>query len=82
MVNCRHIGQETIVEQTQVIDLENATYLPKGMCIKGMLAGNENWRSPEAHFKGELHKPTDIFCFGIVVSPFTLLESHVADTPL
>ncbi|PKY01354.1 putative calcium/calmodulin dependent protein kinase [Aspergillus campestris IBT 28561] len=54
------------VERVQLIDLENAAYLPKGRCIKGMLAGNDNWRSPEAHFKGELNKPTDIFSFGIV----------------
>ncbi|XRM47931.1 hypothetical protein ABZX51_010882 [Aspergillus tubingensis] len=31
-----------------------------------MLAGNDNWRSPEAHFRGELNKPTDMFAFGIV----------------
>ena len=71
MVNCCHTGQETTVEQGQVTDLENAAYLPKGRCIKGMLAGNDNWRSPEAHFKGELNRPTDIFSFGIVVSAST-----------
>ena len=70
MVNCRHVGQETIVEHVQITDLENAAYLPKGRCIKGMLAGNDNWRSPEAHFKGELNKPSDIFSFGAVVSVF------------
>lgn len=59
--------QETIVEQVQIIDLENAAYLPHGRRIQGMLAGNDNWRSPEAHFKGELNKPTDMFSFGIVV---------------
>ncbi|KAK1150266.1 hypothetical protein N8T08_000168 [Aspergillus melleus] len=37
-------------------------------CIKGMLAGNDNWRRPEAHFKGELNKPTDMFAFGTVVN--------------
>jgi len=70
MVNCRHVGQETIVEQVHITDLENAAYLPKGRCIKGMLVGNDNWRSPEAHFKGELNKPSDIFSFGAVVSVF------------
>lgn len=68
MVECQHNGQNTTVEQVQIIDLENAAYLPKGRCIKGMLAGNDNWRSPEAHFKGELNKPTDVFSFGVVVS--------------
>ena len=71
MINCRYINQETIVEQVQITDLENAAYLPKGRCIKGMLAGNDNWRSPEAHFKGELNKPADIFSFGVVVSVLT-----------
>ncbi|EAW20707.1 putative calcium/calmodulin dependent protein kinase [Aspergillus fischeri NRRL 181] len=66
MVECQHSGENTTVERVQIIDLENAAYLPKGRCIKGMLAGNDNWRSPEAHFKGELNKPTDIFSFGVV----------------
>ncbi|KAF2427263.1 serine/threonine protein kinase [Tothia fuscella] len=34
--------------------------------IKGMLPGNDNWRSPEAHVRGELNKPTDMFFFGAV----------------
>lgn len=62
LVDCRQDGQERIIEGVQIIDFENAAYLPK-------LAGNDNWRSPEAHFKGELNKPTDIFSFGNVVSP-------------
>ncbi|EED11722.1 calcium/calmodulin dependent protein kinase, putative [Talaromyces stipitatus ATCC 10500] len=66
MVESKQDGEDIIVESVQIIDLENAAYLPKGRCIKGMLAGNENWRSPEAHFKGELNKPTDIFSFAIV----------------
>lgn len=70
MVNCSHIGEDVDIRQAQLIDLENAAYLPKGRCIKGMLAGNDNWRSPEAHFKGELNKPTDIFSFGAAVSMF------------
>jgi len=67
MVNYRGTGPETVVEQVQIIDLENAAYLPKGRCIKGMLPGHESWRSPEGHFKGELNKPTDIFSFAAVV---------------
>ncbi|KFY90857.1 hypothetical protein V500_04927 [Pseudogymnoascus sp. VKM F-4518 (FW-2643)] len=66
MVTCSHAGEETKVERVQVTDLENAAHLQKGRCIKGMLAGNDNWRSPEAHFKGELNKPTDMFSFGIM----------------
>jgi serine/threonine protein kinase len=61
-------GERMVIEKVQLSDLENAGYLPKGRCIKGMLAGNDNWRSPEAHLKGELNKPTDLFSFGTIVS--------------
>ncbi|KAI0479965.1 kinase domain-containing protein [Xylaria cf. heliscus] len=57
---------KTAVEEVQLSDLENAAYLPKGRCIKGMLAGNDNWRCPEGHFKGALNKPSDMFSFGVV----------------
>ncbi|KAI1869466.1 hypothetical protein JX265_006556 [Neoarthrinium moseri] len=66
MVDCHGDPPTITVEQVQIADLENAAYLPKGRCIKGMLAGNDNWRSPEAHLKGELNKPADIFSFGVV----------------
>ena len=75
MVNCHQAGQKTIIEQVQITDLENAAYLPQGRCIKGMLAGNDNWRSPEGHFKGELNKPSDMFSFGAVVSGLIFIES-------
>ncbi|KAL2373018.1 hypothetical protein RJ035_007559 [Blastomyces gilchristii] len=66
MINYHDTGKETIVEQVQVINLENTAYLPKGRCIKGMLAGNDSWHSSEGHFKGELSKPSDIFFFAAV----------------
>ncbi|KAI1165544.1 kinase domain-containing protein [Nemania serpens] len=66
LINCRHNDTETSVEQVQIADLENAAYLPTGRCIKGMLAGQDNWRCPEGHFKGELNKPSDIYSFGVV----------------
>ncbi|KAI8945849.1 kinase domain-containing protein [Xylaria longipes] len=66
LINCRHSDSETLVEQVQISDLENAAYLPKGRCIKGMLAGNDNWRCPEGHFKGELNKPSDMYSFRVV----------------
>ncbi|KAI9681343.1 MAG: hypothetical protein M1817_002626 [Caeruleum heppii] len=66
LVDYRHDGDDTIVEQVQIADLENAAYLPPGRCIKGMLAGNDDWRSPEAHFKGELNKAADMFSYGAV----------------
>jgi serine/threonine protein kinase len=69
MVDFHDSGSEFVVEHVQLSDLENAAYLPKGRCIKGMLPGNDNWRSPEGHLRGELNKPTDIFSFGAMVSP-------------
>lgn len=45
MVDCRDREEETVVEKVLLADLKNAAYLPKGRCIKGMLAGNDNWRS-------------------------------------
>ncbi len=57
-----------MLEKIQLTDLDNAVYLPNGRYIKGIAAGNENWRSPEAFFRGKVSKPTDIFSFGIVVS--------------
>ena len=60
-------GVDTSIETVGLADLENAAYLPPGRCIKGMLPGNENWRSPEGHLKGELNKPADVFAFGLVV---------------
>jgi hypothetical protein len=66
MVNCRHAGKETLVEQVQVTDLENAAYLPKPTNIQGMLPGIDNWRRPEGHLRGELNK-THIFFFKVMV---------------
>ncbi|KAB8207509.1 kinase-like domain-containing protein [Aspergillus parasiticus] len=66
MVDRCNAQEKTVIEHVQIIDLENAAHLPKGRCIKGMLVGNDNWRSPEANFKGEVNKPTDMFSFAIV----------------
>lgn len=67
MVNYKYHENMTIVEQVRLIDLENAAHLPTGSCIKGMLAGNDNWRSVEGHFQAELSKPSDMFSFGLIV---------------
>lgn len=75
MVDVHGSGSEVVVERAQLTDLENAAYLPKGRCIKGMLPGNDNWRSPEGHLRGELNKPTDIFSFGAMVSLISVQEA-------
>ena len=32
LVNYHNVGQETIIEQVRITDLENAAHLPKGRC--------------------------------------------------
>lgn len=80
MVDGHYSAQHMMVERVQLINLENAAYLPEGRCIRGMPAGNDNWRSPEAHLKRELNKPADMFSFGIVVS--TILNNVSGDLSL
>ncbi|KAH5133433.1 hypothetical protein HBI56_047110 [Parastagonospora nodorum] len=60
------IPMQVVIENVQISDLENAAYLPKPKCFKGMLAGNDKWRRSEGHFKGELNKPSDSYSFGLV----------------
>lgn len=69
-----------VIEKVQLTDLDNAAYLPHGSYIKGMAAGNENWRSPEAFFKSKLGKPADMFSFGIVVSTDAHISILATDT--
>lgn len=76
MTDCKRKDQEIVVEKVQLTDLENAAYLLEGKCVKGMLAGNDNWRSPEAHFNGKLSKPSDVFSFGLVVSGASTAAKH------
>lgn len=81
MIDYHDTAEDTVIDDVQVTDLENAAYLSKGKCIKGMLAGNKNWRSPEGHFKGELGRSSDLFSSGAVVSNFFLMTSvqtHIA----
>ena len=68
MVDCRYVGQDMSIDRVRVMGLENSWHLPMRKRVRGMLTGNENWRSPEAHMKGELNKPSDMFSFGAVVS--------------
>ncbi|RMY88951.1 hypothetical protein D0862_10319 [Hortaea werneckii] len=66
LVDYEQHDESTTVERVMLSDLENAAHLPDGRCIKGMLAGSDVWRSMEAHLRGELGKPTDMFSFGLV----------------
>ncbi|KAH7391070.1 kinase-like domain-containing protein [Phaeosphaeria sp. MPI-PUGE-AT-0046c] len=55
-----------IVEQVQLADLEDAAHIPPGSHMIGKQAGNWMWRSPEAHARGPVNKPSDIFSFALV----------------
>lgn len=57
-----------VIQQVQLADLEDGACVPPGTAIVGKQAGNEMWRSPEAHARGPMSTPSDIFSFGIVVS--------------
>ena len=75
LIEWKDKGGETTVEQVQVADIEDAAYVPQGCVIKGRQVGNWMWRSPEAHASTEVHTPSDMFSFGLVVSLFSLFES-------
>ncbi|KAL6158224.1 hypothetical protein ACJQWK_07989 [Exserohilum turcicum] len=66
MVDYHEDKKEVVINTVRLTDLDNAAYLPNGRYIQGMLAGNANWRSPEAFLKSKLNKPTDMFSFGVV----------------
>lgn len=73
MVDYHQDNEKMVLDKVQLTDLDNAAHLPNGRYIKGMLIGNENWRSPEAFFKSKISKPADMFSFGIVVSTVVLI---------
>lgn len=68
MVDWDTANGNTTVCQVLLADLEDAAYVPNDSAIVGRQVGNYMWRSPEAHASGEVHKPSDIFSFGVVVS--------------
>lgn len=57
-----------LIKRVQLGDLEDAAYIPPGSAMIGKQAGNSMWRSPEAHAKSPVNKPSDIFSFALVVS--------------
>jgi hypothetical protein len=64
-----------LVEQVQLADLEGPARISPGHAVIGAQVGNWMWRSPEAYTKGPVDKPSDIFSFGVVVSPQSHLKS-------
>lgn len=68
MVEAERDWRGICVKQVQLTDLESGDFVPPGHDIVGSQVGNHIWRSPEAHLKGRVNKPSDMFSFGIVVS--------------
>ncbi|RAL06639.1 putative calcium/calmodulin dependent protein kinase [Aspergillus homomorphus CBS 101889] len=65
-VDYRNDQSEILIERVQLGDLEDAAHIPPGSSMIGKQAGNWMWRSPEAHAKGPVNKPSDIFSFALV----------------
>ena len=68
LIDWKEYQVETIIERVQLGDLEDAAHIPPGSHMVGKQAGNWMWRSPEAHARGPVNKPSDIFSFALVVS--------------
>lgn len=66
MVNWTEENGDIEVHETRIVDMEDAAYVPEDRVIIGRQLGNWMWRSPEAHAASRVHKPSDIFSFGIV----------------
>ena len=77
MMDWEETGQGINLKQVQLTDLEGAVHLPPPHNIRGAMVGNYMWRSPEAHARGAVNKPSDMFSFGIVVS--SLVRYIVSD---
>ncbi|GKZ69631.1 hypothetical protein AnigIFM50267_004849 [Aspergillus niger] len=65
-VNWKHSDDGNTIGKVQLGDLEDAVYMPPGSYMLGKQAGNWMWRSPEAHARGQVNKPSDIFSFALV----------------
>jgi hypothetical protein len=67
-IEWKHDQDGIIIERVQLGDLEDAAHIPPGSHMIGKHAGNWMWGSPEAHAKGPVNKPSDIFSFALVIS--------------
>ncbi|RDW83584.1 uncharacterized protein DSM5745_03910 [Aspergillus mulundensis] len=66
LINWEDRNNKIAVSKVQLGDLEDAAHIPPGCDMVGKQAGNWMWRSPEAHARGPINKPSDIFSFAIV----------------
>lgn len=65
---------------SQARRLGRLIHVPLGKATIRRQIGSSVWRSPEVHAEGPLHKPSDLFSFGLVVLiciPVTLTEGVI-----
>ncbi|PYI06709.1 kinase-like protein [Aspergillus sclerotiicarbonarius CBS 121057] len=74
-VNWKNSHDGIAIERVQLGDLEDAAFIPPGSYMLGKQAGNWMWRSPEAHAKGPVGKPSDVFSYALVC--ICVLYKHV-----
>lgn len=72
MVDWEEVNGGMEVHEVQIADIEDAAYVPDNCAVIGRQVGNWMWRSPEAHASSRVHKPSDIFSFGIIVCIFAV----------
>lgn len=76
---------EIEVTHVKLVDTESAYRLKEGQVVSGAELGHLFWRSPEAHMKISVGKPSDIFSFGILVRPLAwprlCVDSPTAASP-
>lgn len=70
LIKSTQLDQDTdvVIKKVKIADNEDAAYVPEGCILSGRQFGNWMWRSPEAHASANLHTPSDMFSFGLVVS--------------
>ncbi|EEH10324.1 conserved hypothetical protein [Histoplasma capsulatum G186AR] len=60
------IQGQTIINNVQISDLEDAVLVPPGKWLRGPLCGNAIWRSPESWCRSRQNQASDVFSFAIV----------------
>ena len=68
VINWEKKQPEFQITQVQLTDIEDSASVSPGYDILDKQVGNWMWRSPEAHTRGRVNKPSDMFSFGVVVS--------------
>ncbi|KAL3440890.1 kinase-like domain-containing protein [Aspergillus insuetus] len=64
-INWQELGNDIHVEKVQLGDLEDAAHIPLDCDMVRKQAGNWMWRSPKAHARGPVNKPSDLFSFAL-----------------